>query len=380
MVVGFQKVSKTSTIIMSHEQDALMKIIELGGKVVEGVQVGRGNAGDTAVGDAFSYLFQKEFPNSKVQFMQSRKIFTKQDVDEINKADVLFLAGGGLFLYDTFRNDVSDWQWGISPELIEMIKIPIVVYALGYNKFRGQREFKKCFNDTINKLVEKSVFFSLRNSGSIRSIRRHIDFQLRDKVQLNFCPTLLLREKFQFHKSKTKSVAFVLGGDRIMNRHKNLETFVQHIQTFVDYLKKQGYETILINHLHDYWIARYVKFDRFIELFDRPSEYIYEVYSEIDTVISDRGHGQMVPFSCGCKILSPVSHDKLNWFLEDIELEEFGIEESDEELSNKLISKFNKLHEIDWPQIHAAKMAKISKTNHDNMIMLKSKLRKTISL
>lgn len=351
-----------------------MKIIELGGKVVDGVRVGRGNAGDTAVGAAFSYLFQNEFPDSEVRFMQSRKIFTKDDVDEINKADILFLAGGGLFLYDTFKNDVSDWQWGISPELIDMINIPIVVYALGYNKFRGQREFKKCFNDTVNKLVEKSIFFSLRNSGSIRSIRKHVDFELRDKVKLNFCPTLLLRDKFNLTTTKTKSVAFVLGGDRITNRHKDLSLFVEHVKKFVDYLKQNGYETILINHLHDYWIARYVQFDKFIELFDRPDDYIYEIYSTIDTVVCDRGHGQMIPFSCGCKIISPVSHDKLNWFLEDVELEEFGIEESNEDLSDQLILKFEKLHKINWKNIHREKMQKIHDTNNANLRFIKSSL------
>ena len=74
--------------------------------------------------------------------MNCRKIFSVEDIDLINQADILFLSGGGLFLYDTFPNDVSDWQWGISEELLDKIKIPIIVYSIGYNKFRKQKQLK----------------------------------------------------------------------------------------------------------------------------------------------------------------------------------------------------------------------------------------------
>ena len=41
--------------------------------------------------------------------------------------------------------------------------------------------------------------------------------------------------------------------------------------------------------------------------------------------------------SLGSKIISPISHDKLRWFLEDMGIEEYGIEENDTQLSQKLI-------------------------------------------
>jgi len=113
-----------------------MEIIEIGGNVRDGIRVGRGNAGDTALGSAFRHLFEGEFPGSKIKFMECRKIFTKNDISEINKSDLIFVAGGGLFLPDNFKNDVSDWEWGISADLIEKIKIPIIVYSVGYNKLR----------------------------------------------------------------------------------------------------------------------------------------------------------------------------------------------------------------------------------------------------
>lgn len=353
-----------------------LHIIELAGKVVQENGVFRGNAGDTALSSAFQYLFKEEFPKNKITFMQCRKVFTENDVNEINNADLLVIAGGGLFLNDStnprtnevFENEVSDWMWGISKELLEKIKIPIIVYSVGYNRFRNQREFKESFTETVNLLAKKSIFFSLRNSGSVESLKKYIDKKYHRKLKLNFCPTLLLNNKYGFKNNlQNKKVGFVIAGDRIDKRHKNLDEFSKHIKIFVEFLKTEGYETILINHLYDTWIEKYVKFDKFIDLYGKPTEQVYKTYSEIDVVVADRGHGQMIPFACGCKIISPVSHEKLNWFLRDIDLAEFGIDESDINLSKKLIEKFKKIQSLDWDKKHQLGMDKIKTTNYENI-------------
>lgn len=352
-----------------------MKIIQVGAKVGFGECIGRGNAGDTAIGMAFNYLFEKEFPRSKVTFMNCRKIFSQNDVQLINKGDVLFISGGGLFLNDTFPNSVSDWQWGISKDLIDKIKIPIIVYSVGYNKFRKQREFNKNFNETVNKLVEKSLFFSLRNTGSCKALKKHINKKFYDKIFLNFCPTMVLAQKYKLkHETKTGPVAFVLAGDRLENRHQNLRNFVRQIESFVSYLKKNGITTILVNHQNDVWIKKYVNFDKFIDLYEKDSRFIYETYSKMDVVVADRGHAQMIPLACGCKVLSPISHDKLKWFLDDVNLGEFGIEEYDKNLSNKLIMKYEKLNQLNWEKEHKRIMDMVMKQNNDNMLLIKQTL------
>ena len=236
-----------------------MKIIQLGAKIGPGKNAGKGNAGDTAIGSAFEYIFEKEFSSSTIDFMNCRKIFSSHEIDIINQADLLFLSGGGVFLHDTFPNDVSDWQWGISEELLEKIKIPIIVYAIGYNKFRNQRNFNDLFDKTVTKLVEKSIFFSMRNTGSCLSVQNHIPESLSDKIQLNFCPTLILNEKYNFQNShSTKNVGFVFGGDRLFLRHANLNKFFEQINIFINYLKQRGIETILVNHQNDTWIKDYI--------------------------------------------------------------------------------------------------------------------------
>ena len=221
-----------------------MKIVQIGAKVGEGKGIGLGNAGDSAIGYAFNYLFEKEFPNSEITFINCRKKFSDEDINIINKHDFLIVSGGGLFLHDTFENEISDWQWGISEEQIEQITIPIIVYAVGYNKFRKQREFNENFKKTINKLVEKSIFFSLRNTGSCNEIKKLLKIENQNKINLSFCPTLLLNNKYQYNNSReNKSVGFVFAGDRLENRHENKQKFVNEIKKFVEYLKKTKYTT-----------------------------------------------------------------------------------------------------------------------------------------
>ena len=344
--------------------------------------VGRGNAGDTAIGSSFKYLFRNEFPDCKVSFMNCRKIFTQKDINYINKADVLFISGGGLFLYDSFENVVSDWQWGISKDLLDKINIPIIVYSVGYNKFRKQLEFNNYFDETVNKLIEKAVFFGLRNSGSCNAIKNHIDKEFHEKVKLNYCPTLLLNNKFNFkNSSDNKSVGFVLAGDRLKNRHEDINKFIVHMKKFIDHLKNDGTKTVLIDHSGtDTWISKYIDFDTFVNLRGKDSRYVYNTYSKLDVVVGDRGHSQMIPFACGCKLLTPISHDKLKWFLEDVGLEEFGVEENDEKLSEKMIEGISKLNNINWDRVQKEKMQMIYKTNRNNLEFIKERLQEELSI
>jgi len=351
-----------------------MRIVQLGAKVGPEFGMGRGNAGDTAVGEACTYVYQTEFPDCEITYMNCRQIFDQKHIDEINTHDILFVGGGGLFLSDTFPNTASGWQWGIPHELLLKIKIPIVVYAIGYNKFRGQDDFSEIFNKSVSTLVEKSLFFSMRNTGSCNAIKKHIPEKLHSKISLNFCPTIIFEKKFKNNFSRNSSVGFLLGGDRLNLRHKDLENYVKNMQEFLLFLKQMDVKTILINHQNDNWISKFLEFDEYKDLYKKPVDEIYDFYFSIDTVVSDRGHGQMIPFACGCKIISPISHDKLSWFLDNLELPELKIDENDPNLGKLLISKYKYLSTLNWNEIHKSRMQKIKENYQTNMALIKSNL------
>ena len=185
---------------------------------------------------------------------------------------------------------------------------------------------------------------------------------------------MLLNEKYKLKHQTTNSVGFVLAGDRLSNRHKNIKQFSGEIKKFTDYLSKIGKKTILINHEHDTWSQNQIQFDDIIDLFQADARKTYETYSNMDTVVCDRGHAQMIPFSLGCKILTPISHNKLKWFLDDIQLNEFGIEENDSELGDKLIKQYTQQEKLGWENIHIDRMNKIKQRYFENMSFIKTKL------
>jgi polysaccharide pyruvyl transferase WcaK-like protein len=351
-----------------------MKIVQLGAKIGPERGMGTGNAGDTAVGAACTNVYEKEFPNSEITYINCRQIFTKDDVENINTHDILFVSGGGLFLNDDFPNNVSDWQWGISTELLKSINIPIVVYAIGYNKFRGQKEFTSIFDKSVSTLVEKSIFFSMRNTGSCNKIKQHIPENFHPGINHNYCPTILFSNNFKKNLIRNKSVGFVLAGDRLSNRHKNLEQFIHNITQLVNYLKNKGVKTILINHKNDEWIGNRIEFDEFKNLYKKSVDEIYEFYSSLDTVVADRGHAQMIPFGCGCKVLSPVSHSKLTWLLDDLKLSNFYVDENESNLGEILIKKYESFNTLDWQKVHSTQMKIIENNYVNNMKKIKSKI------
>jgi len=174
------------------------------------------------------------------------------------------------------------------------------------------------------------------------------------------------------------AVGFVMAGDRLKNRHTDIDRYIESMKAFVQHLKNNNRKTILVKHsASDSWIGNYVAFDRVIDLRDKDSRQIYETYSTIDTVVGDRGHAQMIPFACGCRTLTPISHDKLKWFLENMGLDEFGVEESDDDLADKLIEKFNRLQSMDWAPIQQEKLKMIRETNIGNLSFIKEHLGQT---
>lgn len=72
---------------------------------------------------------------------------------------------------------------------------------------------------------------------------------------------------------------------------------------------------------------------------------IVQEYAKPRLVIGMRGHAQMIPFGCLTPILSIVSHDKMQWFLDDIHHSEWGADVQDVMFEEKLLEKAKSLYE-----------------------------------
>ena len=70
-----------------------MNIVQIGAKVGEGDGIGKGNAGDTAIGTAFNNLFKKEFPDTPLSCIG--KIVARPGLKIRQKVGIMEIATRG---------------------------------------------------------------------------------------------------------------------------------------------------------------------------------------------------------------------------------------------------------------------------------------------
>lgn len=314
-----------------------------------------GNVGDTVLSACVRQTFKKLNDNVgfKLYDVDAKVDATQQK--EFNASSAVIVGGGGLFLPDSNPNSISGWQWAIDVKDLNTITAPIFIYSVGFNYFHGQVP-SQLFVDSLNMLVDKSCFVGLRNKGSIKAVQSLLSPELRDKVVYQPCTTTLINTIYNQGKGTKctgRKVAINMAFDRIELRlGKDYDEKLQNVARGFKKIQDKGYEIVYVAHCYEdlkfvpYLRKQGVKFvakDISTWFPDR----VIEFYGGIDTVVGMRGHAQMIPFGAGCKILTLGSHDKMRWFLEDIDCTEWYLDlnEDKELLDEKLVALFLTIQE-----------------------------------
>ena len=303
------------------------------------------NSGDTLLFQVVRDIFEKNL-NLKIDWRlyQVWDEFDKNKIEIINKEnDALVLGGGGLLLKDQKGSDIknSGWQWNCSAENTYEIKIPLLIFAIGYNRFYGQEDFDSNFVDSINAIASKSPFFSLRNNGSISAVKNYLSSKNKEKAKLyrQFCPTTMLSliypelDKLSINNAKrnSKVLSFNAAFDRTEMRFSDPNKTFDDICKSIKHAQERGWKIIACSHK---------EMDRKIEFFLKKNNVTFEIkdltysspkeimehYAQVDLSVGMRGHSQMIPFGFNKPIISLISHDKLQFFLDDLDLGKFGVD------------------------------------------------------
>jgi polysaccharide pyruvyl transferase WcaK-like protein len=291
-----------------------------------------GNAGDTLLPVALRDLWHKHQPEINWISQAVYPIVDEALVKKINHTKGVVIGGGGLFLKDTNTNKISGWQWPCSVEMLHNIKVPIVFFAVGYNRFRGQEDFEPVFTENIRVFAEKSVYIGLRNHGSIESLKKYLPGDLHHKLVYQPCMTTFLKRLYPDVASyDTKEDFFVLNCafDRSHFRFgKNIGQILNDVALVCKDISKHIPLKFYSHMPSDQAIlpflqAHGIKYD-LVELQNTHPRHIIEQYAKPKLVVGMRGHAQMVPFGCNTPIVSVISHNKMQWFLEDIGQPEWG--------------------------------------------------------
>lgn len=305
-----------------------------------------GNAGDTLLPRTVRDAVDDETVNHWTG-IHAHRVVNKRLQHEINQLDGLLIGGGGLFLRDTNPNNLSGWQWSCSVDALRRIEIPIALFAVGYNRFRNQPDFKPVFRKHLELLASKSVYIGLRNSGSIKAIKSYLPAELHDKIRYQPCPTTLCKTLYpEFCRTDGEQekplIALNCAFDRIELR---LGKRTDHILSELAQVARTLSETCRIAYYahakSDHQMLPYLEKAEvpytLENLFHIHPQEVVKAYAKPALVLGMRGHAQMIPFGCGTPILSLVSHDKIQWFLDDIERPEWSVEMSTRNFKDHLL-------------------------------------------
>lgn len=311
-----------------------------------------GNVGDTVLSQCVRKTFELDSPKGWNIQTVSQPV-TQEVVERINSTKKLIIGGGGLFLPDTNPNSKSGWQWAISPQLLQQIQVPIVVYSVGFNNFRGQKN-NIAFVENLKLLLQKAEFVGLRNYGSIQAIQNLVGEPFGSKIQYQPCTTTLIRKLYQLpRKQQTGNIALNMAFDREELRFgANKRTILEQVAKAAKALEQKGYRLYYLLHCEvDGKFVEYLQRERVRcqvvnAAFWLPHKLI-SFYQRMDVVLGMRGHSQMIPFGLNCALISLGTHDKMKWFLEDIQATDWYVELTADvdHLAQRIVAKFEQVYE-----------------------------------
>lgn len=264
------------------------------------------------------------------------------EVHVINKVAAAVIVGGhGLMMVDTHKNPNSGWQFNITIQNLERLRVPLIIAAVGYNVFREQGAFQPIFDKHIAKCIEKSAFFGLRNYGSIDAVRRHVPVPLHEKVSFQPCPTTLVRhyypERGHMPSCASKKVGICLAFDRLQNRFQ--EKHMHVFSALIDYAEwlQTEYQAKIQFFVHTAYDIKQKELCAFfadrgwplIAITDLCASEVFSFYQPYSLIVGMRGHSLMIPFGLGIPTLSLTTQNKQRWFIETLERPEWSIEATD---------------------------------------------------
>lgn len=309
------------------------------------------NFGDTLLFPAVKHVFEAYGGGEAFDVYDSRPLRENVGpalVRYINRtADAVVLGGGGLFLSDTNPNRESGWQWRISLDMLDQLEVPLIVFAVGYNRFYGQPDFEPPFAEHVSRTIEKSIFFGLRNHGSIDRVSTYVPEELSSRITFQPCPTTLSRAilPIRDEQPEDKRIGIQLSTSRRCGGHGvGPDTVLNAARTVIPLLEEAGWDIVFTpftepDHRLSARLGDQFKKHEVIRAYgeDVLTRGIREL-STVPFLLGCRGHAQMIPFGLGAMPFSMDVHPKLGYFLSDIGRPEWRVDPADTDFGPTMVA------------------------------------------
>lgn len=346
------------------------------------------NAGDKVLLEQVSLVFEKRLPEVNFVRVDINRPVGNSRLESLRQSKFVLLGGGGIFHSTSGANGVT--QWNITPETLEKIDVPMVLFAVGFNEFRGTEFYSSdIFKKTMRTVAERSVFIGLREKRSC-DILRNIVPEHAEKIFYQPCPTLILPSQYPtllLERSKPnrkhKHIAINAAFDRAAKRFgSRIRDALNNLDGLVSRLLDEGHKVSVVAHCpEDIFLHSVLKrrddVGR-IPLWGASTETVIAAYNDVDIVLGMRTHSQLIPFGMGIPIVSVITHDKMSWALDDLESPAWGVELFDTEFVDKAAGVANAiLADLLNVRLHIrSKIDDLLQVTDDNLTFI----RKTLNL
>lgn len=308
------------------------------------------NIGDYALGIGVKNLLRKYLDVSYIgnTNLQGRE-FTSYYINEVvnKRFDLLVIGGGGIIHGAHWPNG---WFWLIDRELIKEIKIPFIVYGVGYNYWKEEGGIPERGIVHLEETMNRSAYFSVRNDGS----QGRLAEQFGKKLPAIPDPGFHVDINTVYHrKEQLPYVLIQLANDKPERRFGSSEKrteFVHRMKEITLDLSKR-YKVIFSPHVPEdiqlseeisdgipnteVWNFGYFAFDH--------SDEAVGYYQYAEFVIAMRGHGQIVPIAFNTPVISLENHPKHRGLMENLGLLDYNVSLDSDDFKGKLLEKIRLL-------------------------------------
>ncbi|WP_114793149.1 polysaccharide pyruvyl transferase family protein [Niabella yanshanensis] len=310
------------------------------------------NIGDYALGIGVknllrNYLDIDYIGNTNIQGRNFDEYYINEVINK--KYDLLVIGGGGIIHGAHWPNG---WFWLIDKELIRQIKIPYIVYGVGYNYWIEEGGIPERGKIHLKETLANASFFSVRNDGSYNRLFNQTGIDAEVIPDPGF--HIDLNTEYERLEEK-KYIIIQLANDKPINRfgsEQKVEKFINEMREITKDLSKK-YKVIFAPHvIDDVSISKEISsgidntevldFGKFA--FDHSDKMIgYYKYAEF--VLAMRGHGQILPIGFNTPVIALENHPKHRGLMEELDLLDYNVKIDDENFLSDLDSKIKLLED-----------------------------------
>lgn len=274
-----------------------------------------------------------------------RTVYSEALINKLNKeAQILLIGGGGLIFNRPEDHSQSGWQFNISLTDIYKIKVPIVIYGIGFNRFPYDPNLMPdILNDHLYTVQEQAALFSVRNTGTQNELIRRGLNPSKIKVVPDagiFAPSSIL--PVPGLNSQRKTIGVNLAGDRPSHRYPGSTALPEEeelkcaqllAQALREVVEKENAQVLFLPHILEVDESMRDIFtrelnDRFVCLHEAcPTIYppaaataslLVGAYDLCDLIIGMRGHACLIAYGRGIPFLAMGSHAKNKFLLDHL--------------------------------------------------------------